>query len=129
MVSAEYVIFMTSVCDSEEGFARLRTALEGIDSDIALREKNTLYRCDRPEFFCKINEAEQYETSVVNIDEANGLVSYDFIYAYPPGIPIVAPGEIINSGIIELLKDYGRAGVKLCGITSDNKVRVCITEG
>lgn len=129
MVSAEYVIFMTSVCDSEEGFMRLKTALEDIDSDIELMEKNTLYRCDRPEFFCKINEAEQYGTRVVNIDETEGLVSYDFIYAYPPGIPIVAPGEIINSGIIELLKEYDRAGVKLCGITSDMKVRVCITEG
>ena len=64
---------MTSVCDSEEGFMRLKTALEDIDSDIELMQNNTLYRCDRPEFFCKINEAEQYETSVVNIDEAMAL--------------------------------------------------------
>ena len=39
----------------------------------------------------------------VLIDDSVGLVSYDFIVPYPPGYPILTPGEIINKDIIDYI--------------------------
>ena len=42
MASEEYVLAMTSVCDTEEGYRRLREALFEIDAKLALREENII---------------------------------------------------------------------------------------
>ena len=32
--------------------------------------------------------------------QANGKISGEYVYLYPPGIPIVVPGERIDEGVI-----------------------------
>ena len=129
MISSQYVILMTSVCDTEEGFDRLKTTLEKIDGTLSAEDKSFIYPAYEPEVFCRIDEAEDFEEEIIELECANGRVSRNFIYAYPPGIPIVAPGEVINSKIIEIVNEYYNSGIKLCGINADMKVRVCKTEG
>ncbi len=48
--------------------------------------------------------AEQYS---VPIPQSEGLISGEFVMAYPPGIPILAPGERITKAIIEYI-DYAK---------------------
>ena len=129
MVSAEYVVFMTSVCDKSEGFERLIEALQDIDSKLEGAVKDNISQTVKVKAFCKIAEADGYEEEQILLENTEGRVSYNFIYAYPPGIPIVAPGEIIDGDVISLIKEYSKAGVKLCGITADLEVGVCVTEG
>lgn len=51
----------------------------------------------------------------VPIAESEGLISGEFVMAYPPGIPILAPGERITREIIEYI-DYAKAkGSSLTG--------------
>ena len=37
--------------------------------------------------------------------DALGRISADFIYQYPPGIPIVAPGEEITKEVLDAVSD------------------------
>lgn len=60
----------------------------------ALLPKEAFYSDKRPHFF----------------KESQGKVSGEMIMAYPPGIPIICPGEIITSDVIDqilLLKEAG----------------------
>jgi len=41
------------------------------------------------------------ETRVVKLDDAEGLISTEMIMAYPPGIPIICPGERVTREIID----------------------------
>ena len=52
------------------------------------------------------------EKKSVSIREAEGKISGEFVMCYPPGIPILAPGEMITDEIIEYIiyaKDKGCA--------------------
>ena len=43
---------------------------------------------------------------VVDLDDALGLISKESIMIYPPGIPLIIPGEIFNEDVIARIKYY-----------------------
>ena len=49
----------------------------------------------------------------VGIDEAVGRVSAELIAPYPPGIPVLAPGEEVTAAVIEALASARAAGVRI----------------
>ena len=68
---------------------------------LSSEDKCFKYQEFEPEVFCRIDEAEDLEEEIIELERADGRVSKNFIYAYPPGIPIVAPGERITPDILE----------------------------
>jgi arginine/lysine/ornithine decarboxylase len=51
----------------------------------------------------------------VPLDEAAGKVCTEFVMCYPPGIPILAPGELITPEIIEYIKYAKEKGCQMTG--------------
>ena len=43
------------------------------------------------------------EKKSVPIEESNGMICGEFVMCYPPGIPILAPGEKITSDILNYI--------------------------
>lgn len=122
MVSADYVLGMTSLMDTDEGMRRLVTALHEIDEKnrrmAALRgtdEENR--RLDTPEagFTARmyrenprrmqIYQALDLPYREVPFDEAVGKMAADYVYLYPPGIPLIVPGEIITEEFIRHIRE------------------------
>ena len=135
MTAPEYVIAMTSLMDTEEGFERLGTALLEIDG--ALRhcveseqqkekgESKGKKRCETPEateskvshpirrmLICEAMDADTERTA---LQDTVGKVSAEFVYLYPPGIPIIAPGEVFTDAIVEKIMVYKAAGLLVQG--------------
>ena len=50
-------------------------------------------------------EAILAESELVSVKNAVGRISADSACPCPPGIPVVMPGEVIDSNIIHLLDD------------------------
>lgn len=50
-----------------------------------------------------------------------GRISGEFLMAYPPGIPILCPGEIISKDIIEYTEELKAAGLYVQG-TEDTSI-------
>ena len=46
------------------------------------------------------------EKETVSLRESSGRICGEFAYIYPPGIPLLAPGERITEEILETLQDY-----------------------
>lgn len=113
MVSADYVLGMTSLMDTDEGMRRLVTALHEID------EKNRktdlggevpeagftarMYR-ENPRRM-QIYQALDLPYREVPFDEAVGKMAADYVYLYPPGIPLIVPGEIITEEFIRHIRE------------------------
>lgn len=57
----------------------------------------------------------------VPISESVGLISGEFLMAYPPGIPVLCPGEIITSEIVNYVKLLKETGLYVQG-TEDPKI-------
>jgi arginine/lysine/ornithine decarboxylase len=48
------------------------------------------------------------KTERVEIDELEGRITTSLVTPYPPGIPLLIPGEVFNKRIVEYLK-FARA--------------------
>ncbi len=56
--------------------------------------------------------------------DALGCISLDFVYAYPPGIPLLAPGERVTKEVVHIADRLRAAGVRLRGTVTENEIRV-----
>lgn len=50
---------------------------------------------------------------VVSLDECDGLISKEQVMIYPPGIPIICPGEVWTKELIRRMKRYEATGVTI----------------
>jgi arginine decarboxylase len=55
------------------------------------------------------------ETELVPFKESAGRIIAEFIYVYPPGIPILLPGEIISQENIDYILDHLEVGLPVKG--------------
>lgn len=71
-------------------------------------------------------EAFYSETKIVPLEEAAGEISAEAITAYPPGIPLVCPGELITQEIIDYVSVLKRENADLQGLEDPefNRIRV-----
>ncbi len=67
-----------------------------------------------PEVVCSPQEAFYSQKKSIPINESLGFVCSEFVMCYPPGIPILAPGERITEDIINYIQ-YAKA--KGCSMT------------
>lgn len=126
MVSADYVLGMTSLMDTDEGMRRLVTALHEIDEknrrmaelhETAEENRKTELDGEVPEagFTARmyrenprrmqIYQALDLPYREVPFDEAVGKMAADYVYLYPPGIPLIVPGEIITEEFIRHIRE------------------------
>lgn len=100
MAYPDYALLISTIFDTKEGFDRLKKSLRRIDGLLEAKEK--LYSLDLPipQKKLEIHEAVNYKKKNVKLENSIGEISGEFVYAYPPGSPIIAPGEIIDSEIL-----------------------------
>lgn len=111
MAAERYIIAMTSIGDSEEIFTAFRDALEDIDSALILREQPLLKKPPLPcGEQCIIISKESCETP---LNESMGRISNEFVYAYPPDIPIISPNEKISKQAVDYIISAEKAGVNI----------------
>ncbi len=60
----------------------------------------------------------------VPLDKAAGQVSASYINLYPPGIPLIVPGEIISPRLIKDLKTIIKLNLELQGLTENNFITI-----
>jgi lysine decarboxylase len=53
------------------------------------------------------------DTEVVSAEKAIGRISADLIAPYPPGVAVVAPGEVLTEAIVSGLSETQKAGVRI----------------
>ncbi len=140
MATETYVLAMFTILDSEEGFVRLTEALLAIDSKL----QQEAFSQDRPDAFretvahknfrqhtflqpdakCNITQALDAETKWVALSNAQGEAAADFINLYPPGIPVVVPGEGYTKELVEMILDWHDKQLHVQGIDKELRVPV-----
>ena len=58
------------------------------------------------------------------MDESIGCVSGNAIIPYPPGVPLICPGEIISEKVLNYLIALQKTDARILGVREDNKVQV-----
>lgn len=137
MAMDRYVLAMTSVMDTEEGFGRLCHALEELDrqnsaspggsnagEDLWKPEPQAFHFMkhpfmEHPRQAMKICDALSSQTCSVRLEESAGAVSAGYISLFPPGIPFIVPGEVITGELIERITACRCMGLTVTGINWD----------
>ena len=55
------------------------------------------------------------EKESLPLEETRGRVSSEFVMCYPPGIPVLAPGEVITDKVIEYINYAKEKGCSMTG--------------
>lgn len=126
MAALNYGLAMTSVMDTEEGFERLNRALNGIDQELSQCMASQLpIKCqmdmlgvesDRPVLSFLPGTALDMESEWVPLPESTNRTAGDYVAVYPPGIPILVPGEQISSSQEAFIQECIRAGLTVHGL-------------
>ena len=72
----------------------------------------------------EVRTENRWQVLQVPLEEAAGQVSASFINLYPPGIPLVVPGEIISPGLVRDLKSIIKLNLELQGLTDNNFITI-----
>lgn len=132
MVSSEYVLAMTTVGDTEEGLERLAQALEAIDAEICEKKKclitENIYI---PERRMEIDEAVNMPAAMIPLSQAEGRILGDYLYLYPPGIPLLVPGEVLQVNQIKQIQYFVNWGLDVHGgyVKENGNVKVILHHG
>lgn len=127
MASGNYVVAMTSFMDTVEGFQRLSHALHAIDARMedtgkAAFSPKDIYR--QPEKQMEPYQAEEAAHGCIRLEEAAGQVSADYIYLYPPGIPMIVPGEILTEPMIQMVRQCQAVGLDVEGMPETDTINI-----
>ena len=133
MASGHYVTALSSLMDTEEGFQRLISALEEIDKNSyshaplpksSLLDAQAIYRLPKPSM--SISKALDCPSESLPLRSSIGHISQEYIYLYPPGIPLAAPGEILTGSLLSVIGQCQAEGLPIEGPSdiTNNRIRV-----
>lgn len=116
MISQNYVLLLITIGDEEIAIKRLKEALEYIDKKLAPDYKQPI---KKPPISNKsINISISKNKIETKLNNAIGKISNEFVYAYPPDIPIIIPNETITKESVEYIKESIKNGVNIVSDTS-----------
>ena len=120
MADRDTVVFLATLTDSANDFERLGTALIPIlkqQQQAARPSATSLSWSVVPTRGISMRDAYFAETEMVASDKAIGRISADLIAPYPPGVAVVAPGEVLTEQIVTGLTATKSAGVRIAYAT------------
>jgi arginine decarboxylase len=122
------LVFIATIADNAENLAKLAKAMKALAN---MHSQNDSYEIS---YTCKytkhhsssITPADAYaaQKEQISLSESNGRICANIITPYPPGIPVIYPGEIIDNQTIEYITSIVDIGGKVNGIEGDRNVWV-----
>lgn len=104
MADGGHVVFIVTGADTTEDLDRLEQAL----NDLNLQEDNSQYPMPpMPEVVLRPRQALFAAAQVLPLEMCEGKISACQIAPYPPGVPVVAPGEVISKKHLAYLREIG----------------------
>lgn len=139
MAAPSYVLGILTGLDTGRGVGRLLRGLEETDAKLAKKAgsceeikktegEDDIYSVIPSASGLTIYEAAERKKEWIRPEKAAGRVSGGFLCFYPPGIPILVPGEIFGEKQLSLVKRCRQRNEYLTGTSEDGRVCVLTEE-
>ena len=130
MEAEKYALGIAAVGDTKEGFERLCDAIEQIDTETefvaSAEESQETVSYARMKQLMSISQAMDAQQRRYPLEESIGKVSAEFAYLYPPGIPIIVPGEQITGQFVRNVRRYMEQGLEVQGLSDISAETICV---
>jgi lysine decarboxylase len=124
MADMEYINGFMTVSDESED---LRFLFQSVDDIIRSEGKKSIigasaniYMAVTPEISMNIRSAFYAEKLLLPLESAIQEISGDYIIPYPPGVPLVCPGERITGELIDSVNELIKMGIEILGLENGN---------
>lgn len=129
MCDSQNVVLIFSPCNKNDEFEKLyfilkKCNLDDIKIDGQANEIKFKYIFDNGSFpEARITPWEAFDKKgrQVKLEQSEGCICKDAIVPYPPGVPILMPGEVATKSLIEEIKYYLNNGETVLGVEKDEK--------
>jgi lysine decarboxylase len=116
MADRDTIVFLATLADTAEDFTVLENALVPILKKLqgpTRQTQTSLSWSVVPTVAISMRDAYFADTEFVSAKDAIGRISADLIAPYPPGVAVVAPGELLTEQIVNGLAATQKAGVRI----------------
>ncbi len=125
MADPFHVLVIVSIGDRRDDLNRLVEALREISKNHPSQPSHSpLEKVDLPLFQNKVEASSHKaffsEHEYLNLVDAVGKVSSEIVTVYPPGIPVLIPGEMITQEVIDYIKVMADLGATIDGLNESN---------
>ncbi len=134
MSGMNHILGIVTIADDMEGIKMFMNAVEEVTENLVRKNEETnkgekieikdIY-FHKPTRELSIFEAEEGNKSSIDIEEAKGMIAGEFIVPYPPGIPLLVPGEKIEDVHIDLIRNWVSHNKDVYGV--NKKAEICYT--
>ena len=126
MVCGPNVLAMTSPCDAEDALDRLAEVLAAWDKNAAPPAAAPHILPAPGAVRCTIGAALLRPSRIVPMQSAVGQTAAEYLWAYPPGVPLIAPGEEVTAALAAACEELEKAGtrIKHIGGSGPDKISV-----
>lgn len=126
MADGDTIVFLATLADTLADFQKLAMTLVPILKSlqgVPRLSATALSWSVIPQVKISMRDAYFADTELVGASDAIGRVSADLIAPYPPGVAVVAPGELLTEQIVNGLVSSQRAGVRIAYATDPTLAR------
>lgn len=124
-----YGLILTSLMNDEEDYEKLIIAIEEIAKTAPYEEINsTNINMPTPRVEMNISSAYYSKKELIDLEQAIGRISAASIIPYPPGIPLIVPGEMITRELYDHIIMTLENGLEIVGLMGYNKDKIVVVE-
>ena len=128
LTSGNILMLMSGIGNKKADFERLISALKDISEQRLFRSGDIKEGSDLVKSVLIPKKAEIFEIPKnrkrIALAEADGCICAVSIIPYPPGIPLICPGEKLQADTITCIKSLRASGQKVIGINEKGEVTV-----
>ena len=118
------VVLILSPSNTDEDFQKIYLAIKDLNMELLKTEENIIeFSKSYPKKVLEPYEVFNLKYKYTSLDESLDKISKEFIVPYPPGIPVVCPGEKITMEVIDIIKEYINNKLSVIGL-KDNMIKV-----
>jgi arginine decarboxylase len=113
------IVFSITTGDDDESTELLTDALRALGRTEASSASRTIvshWPKESPAVAMTPREGFAAPATSVDLDQALGKVAAEMIVPYPPGIPVLVPGELVTEAVTKTLRQLLAAGCRMVGM-------------
>ena len=126
MSFASGVVLLLSPINDDEDFKKLLKSFENLQLKDIRQDNYSKYYSFIPKKVLEPYEVFKKECKYIKINEADKNIACEAIIPYPPGIPLLCPGEVITKEAIDIIDDYISNNRSVIGIKNKEYIKVVI---
>ena len=126
MAAESFCLAMFTIADGPEGYERMTHALLELDGELSITAAGDFRETVTPSYGDLLLGADidsipfvkawDMEKLMLPLDESSGRYAGEFVNLYPPGVPILVPGEHITVLLCEKIRDWVESGLDVQGV-------------